>query len=701
MTTHFPTLSKVLTITFLLSLFYSSQALAQCASSKNIYRTQHNKHTYEIVKENKTWSDAVQCAKARGGYLVRIDNKKEQDFLYTILTKFAKITNSNTKSQFGYGTVWLGGTDSLTEGKWIWDGTSSGQGDQFWSGGLNGSPVGGLYNKWGDEPDNSGNQDALSMTLETTPRNAASEWNDLDGAKNKIYYVIEIDCIRTVTKVNTSACTSYTSPSGKVWTKSGAYKDTIFGKWGCDSIFNITLSIETSNQKVDTTVCGSFMSPSGKVANLSQTVTDTLLSQGGCDSVVAFNVTVIANSGSSMSPAACNAFLAPSGKTFSQSGLYTDTIPNAKGCDSVISINLSILQSSSSVASIDACGTYVSPSGKTFVSSGTYRDTIFNNAGCDSVMTINLTLSQPTSSTISVDECNSYVSPSGKIFGASGQYMDTIPNVSGCDSVITINLSINASSSNITATVCDTYFSPSGKTVLTSGVFYDTIPNSVGCDSVMLIDLVVKERTYHTITEDVCGSYASPAGKTYTTSGIYADTIPNTQGCDSIINIDLTVTNVDTALSRTPNSATSQASGATYQWLDCDNNYAPISGETSQTYTTTTIDFENVAVEVTQNSCVDTSRCVAIRDVGIEENLFKNSITLFPNPSSGAINLEFERVYETLAITVTDVTGRTLQEGTLRNADRAIWDLPQEPGYYLVKVQSQKSQATFRVLRAE
>jgi hypothetical protein len=97
---------------------------------------------------------------------------------------------------FNWGTVWLGGNDFAVEGNWIWDGNNDGTGSQFWMGNhLTGVPVGGLYNKWGNEPDNSGGQDALSMTLQTTGRNLKSEWNDLDRNSNSLYYIIEYDFV--------------------------------------------------------------------------------------------------------------------------------------------------------------------------------------------------------------------------------------------------------------------------------------------------------------------------------------------------------------------------------------------------------------------------------------------------------------------------------------------------------------------------
>jgi hypothetical protein len=63
------------------------------------------------------------------------------------------------------------------------------------------------------------------------------------------------------------------------------------------------------------------------------------------------------------------------------------------------------------------------------------------------------------------------------------------------------------------------------------------------------------------------------------------------------------------SLSTTVNGSTitSDDAGMTYQWLDCDNSYAVIPGETNQSYTPA--GGGNYAVEVTDGACTDTSAC--------------------------------------------------------------------------------------------
>ena len=175
-----------------------------CANDTNIYSFVYNDVSYEIVKENKTWVDAAACAVARGGFLAEINNQEEQDTIFDELQN-ANINLANTVAVEGGGAsyVWLGGNDMdingvSHEGQWVWNGNNDSNMVQFWQGDTNGNPVNGLYNNWGTEPDNSGNQDALSMALtqwpltSNNPLGIAGQWNDLDET-NTLYYVIEYD----------------------------------------------------------------------------------------------------------------------------------------------------------------------------------------------------------------------------------------------------------------------------------------------------------------------------------------------------------------------------------------------------------------------------------------------------------------------------------------------------------------------------
>ncbi|NRA12145.1 MAG: T9SS type A sorting domain-containing protein [Crocinitomicaceae bacterium] len=86
------------------------------------------------------------------------------------------------------------------------------------------------------------------------------------------------------------------------------------------------------------------------------------------------------------------------------------------------------------------------------------------------------------------------------------------------------------------------------------------------------------------------------------------------------------------------NGATLVANDVTgpYQWLDCDNNFAPISGATNQIFNATTPG--NYAVAISQVICSDTSACLLVQSIGIEE-IINTEITAYPNPAVNSIEI--------------------------------------------------------------
>lgn len=184
---------------------------AQCANTANIYSFDYNGHTYEVVKENKSWTDAVACAVARGGYLAEITDAAENMAIYNQLSSNAGINISLTSTPNGGGAayVWIGGNDRTNEGTWIWDGDNTGSSTQFWSGSASGSAQNSAYTNWGttggtqNEPDNYlSNQDGLAIALNAWPASqptgsglgVAGQWNDIRDIET-LFYIIEHDTV--------------------------------------------------------------------------------------------------------------------------------------------------------------------------------------------------------------------------------------------------------------------------------------------------------------------------------------------------------------------------------------------------------------------------------------------------------------------------------------------------------------------------
>jgi len=166
------------------------------------------------------------------------------------------------------------------------------------------------------------------------------------------------------------------------------------------------------------------------------------------------------------------------------------------------------------------------------------------------------------------------------------------------------------------------------------------------------------QATSYTINDSICnGSAYLLNGTSYTSAGTYMDTITNMGGCDSVITLNLTIKNVNTNVTQNGATFTSNANAAVYQWIDCNNNNQPISGQTAQSYTAT--NNGNYAVIVTKNGCTDTSSCYQLIGLSISENSDNQSIFVYPNPSSNG-KFTIENTEAIKQITITDITGKVL-----------------------------------------
>ena len=204
----------------------------------------------------------------------------------------------------------------------------------------------------------------------------------------------------------------------------------------------------------------------------------------------------------------------------------------------------------------------------------------------------------------------------------------------------------------------------------------------------LIDDVTISECTAPTtssITEVACGSYVSPSGKIWTTSNVYTDTITNVANCDSIITIDLTINTINTTVS-TSNltiTATNAGAGATFKWLDCDNNYAVIAGETNASFTAS--GNGSYAVEITENGCTDTSACETITSASMDENSLFKDVFIYPNPNKGLVNIDLGSL-KNVRVKVYNTNGQLVYQQENINTTIHQFDLNENAGVYLVEI---------------
>ena len=259
---------------------------------------------------------------------------------------------------------------------------------------------------------------------------------------------------------------------------------------------------------------------------------------------------------------------------------------------------------------------------------------------------------------------------------------------------------------SITVFTCADYTSPSGTVYSVDGTysFQDAIPsvNCPACDSLIWIDLTIQSNLVSYDTIWACNSYTSPGGNVYNVEGTYSitDILPSIAcpGVDSILNIELTL--VDEIITTSfvfSGVIFVQQSGAIYQWLDCDNGFAPIPGENDQDFLPT-VDG-NYACQVTIGSCTDTTGCKFVEStfgIGFEENGLKPAL-VYPNPFKDIINIQAQGNQTFSGVRLYNQLGQTVYSKDIDSNFVAIDGSFLPNGFYYLTVLTSEDQFTFKI----
>ncbi len=208
--------------------------------------------------------------------------------------------------------------------------------------------------------------------------------------------------------------------------------------------------------------------------------------------------------------------------------------------------------------------------------------------------------------------------------------------------------------------------------------------SSLGGNDFFQLKLIYCLTTGSTIMADACEEFVSPSGMyTWTTTGLHSDTLENIMGCDSIVVVDLTIHSLNAQITNNSNFLTASVSGASYQWLDCDNSYQEINGETGEDFYPST--DGNYAVRIDDGICVDTSTCEAFLGSGLTDGL-NGLVSVYPNPSNGSVYIQLEEKQSTIDLFTYNYLGSLIHSTTYSNRSKFQYELPDAPGIYYVKL---------------
>ncbi len=520
----------------------------------------------------------------------------------------------------------------------------------------------------------------------------------------------------TYDTVDQNSCDTVTSPiSGRKYFSTGLYNDTIFGASPIyDSIVRTyNVSIDTTSEIFTITNCGNFYSPSGKTWTTSGTYLDTITNSLGCDSLMTFNLTVTAEITIPLVVTSCDTYTWR-GRSYTASTMDRDTVNNGS-CDSIFTLDLTVNYKSFDTVTVTVCDSLVSPSGKSWTTTGTYMDTIPNAIGCDSIMTYNLTVDYISYRTLNVTVCDSFVSPNGKVWTTTGVYNDTVMNALGCDSALTYNLTVNYSSIRTDNIV----LCPGGNhrvgpsLYTTAGTYTNVFRSFFGCDSTIITNLSFHPAAVATVNYNFCtGDSVQVLGNWYYTATVVMDTIVggSSNGCDSVTTHNITTRTVTPALNLGNDVVACLDGGVTIFASTAYDTYNWSSGGTtnvlSVTGATAGVSSTDHILTVTQASSGCTARdtvnitfnnCTGLGEIDADLN-----VNLFPNPATDFVTIEIIDKYNqgNLKLEILNSIGQVVASKSIENSnEKVIMDVNNfSKGIYLVRVSSDRIYMTKKLI---
>lgn len=353
-------------------------------------------------------------------------------------------------------------------------------------------------------------------------------------------------------------------------------------------------------------------------------------------------------------------------------------------------------------------GEYIVPdetTGSVYVSGYYYDSLDFNNVidtgifvseGSGDYFVMKFDDCAPSIGTHTVTACDSLIWLDSIAYTSNTNTMQyLLPNASadGCDSLVQLDLTVLSTSySTDVIETCESIQWIDGVTYTEDNTTAThTLTSSMGCDSIVTLNLTINNTT-STLTETACFEYTSPSGQIFTNSGVIQDTISNAQSCDSIITINLTVNQFDLSVSQTGSTLESNETGASYQWLDCNNNNSPINGATGISFSPT--QNGNYALEITKNGCMDTTACTLVENVSVYE-FSEDDLQVYPNPTKENIHIVFSNEQEQVRVRLENILGQTVQENNYNSAQQITLDIKEQSGIYFLHIFTNTGQKQF------
>ncbi len=533
---------------------------------------------------------------------------------------------------------------------------------------------------------------------------------------------------------NDAVCSgeSYTFPDGTTQNNITAqviHTSNLTTTLGCDSIIQTTVNVNPTYDLSETdAVCSgeSYTFPDGTTQNniTAQVIhTSNLTTTLGCDSIIQTTVNVNPTYDLSETDAVCSgeSYTFPDGTTqnnITAQVIHTSNLMTTLGCDSIIqtTVNVNPTYDLSENDAVCSGESYTFPDGTTqnnITAQVIHTSNLTTTLGCDSIIqtTVNVNPTYDLSENDAVCSGESYTFPDGTTqnnITAQVIHTSNLTTTLGCDSIIQTTVNVNPTydlSENDAVCSGESYTFPDGTTqnnITAQVVHTSNLTTTEGCDSIITTTVDVNPTYDLSETDAVCsgGSYTFPDGTTeenITAQVVHTSNLTTTLGCDSIIVTTVDVIEIDNSIEQNNFTLSATQNNADYQWVDCNNEFAIIPDETNQTFTPS--EDGNYGVLISSDGCTVQSECINVVGVNIAEHKHNADISLYPNPTSGSINIDLCERKKSLIIKIYDITGKTISSKNYSDTNHIELTIDEIAGLYFVEVNIEGKLSVYKVIK--
>lgn len=197
-----------------------------------------------------------------------------------------------------------------------------------------------------------------------------------------------------------------------------------------------------------------------------------------------------------------------------------------------------------------------------------------------------------------------------------------------------------------------------------------------------------------------CGGTSAGSGTSINVSAPGTYFVRGEGGCvtaGTCVSIAVTQTTLNLNTTVAGTTISSAQGTAQYQWINCGTGNSIISGATSQSFIAPA--NGSYAVIVTRNGCSDTTACVNISNLGIDDLNFED-VSVYPNPSNGKITVSFNKEVNLKSFVIRDVTGRMIREEKPQTTSGITFDISTEAqGVYFLNIEVGGATQSFKLIK--